>query len=156
MITRYLFFILIATLFVGCGTQATPNTKPTDEPEAAAVSDETDEVDDETDEDEDVSEGEVLFKQFYEDAQFACSTCHYPDSDNRLLGPGLLSIEERYQTYDVETESLEAYIKQSILEPREFIVPDDSPYPENIMPNNYDDIFDDDELEDLIEYILSF
>lgn len=153
MIIRQLLLIMIATLLIGCGAQATqPPPTATEEPEV----EETEVVEAEAESTEEPSEGEQLFTQFYEDAGFACSTCHIPNQDNRLLGPGLLNIEDRYETYDVDAEDLEAYIIQSIVDPRVFIVPDESPFPENIMPENYSDIFSDDELDEIVEYILSF
>lgn len=148
----HLLFILVASLLVGCGTQAPAPTgeTATEESEAPEETAESSTIS------EDASPGEILFKTFYEDAQFACSTCHYPNTDNRLLGPGLLSIEDRFDTYEVDSDDLEAYIKQSIVDPRLFIVPDESPYPENIMPTVYGELFSDDELDELVAYILSF
>lgn len=149
MIIQRLILILILSLVAGCGTNppAQPTTEPTETPKPETSEDETS--------DSDKSPGEVLFNQFIEEVSFSCNTCHYPDSDDRLLGPGLLSIEERFETYDIEVDSLESYIKQSIQDPGAFIVPNESPYPVNIMPRTYGDIFTDEELDMLIDFILS-
>lgn len=147
MIIQRLLFILILALVAGCATnspaQLTPKPPPAGIPVATAVIDS-------------VSQGELLFNQYIEAAGFSCVTCHYANSDDRLLGPGLLSLADRFKTYDIEVDSLESYIKQSIVDPLAFIVPDESPFAPNIMPVNYSDIFTDDELDALVDYILSF
>lgn len=155
MMIRITLFLLLACTFVACGADASPTDQPTPEP-SSTIEDLTTGDAEATSEADSNSPGAVLFNEFYEEAQFACATCHYLDTDNRLLGPGLLSIEDRYDTYDTDTESLEDYIRQAIIDPRAFHVPDDSPYPENIMPINYDEIFTEGEIDLLIEYILSF
>ena len=66
----------------------------------------------------------------------------------------MLSIEDRFEDYDVEAESLESYIYESIVDPKAFIVPDESPYPENIMPATYAEILSEDEIDALVAYIL--
>lgn len=146
MIQR-LILILTLGLMVGCG--ATPPKQPTAEPTMPATAEPPVEVADSE------SLGEVLFNEFIEEVGFACVTCHYPDSDKRLLGPGLLGIKDRFETYELESDDLENYIKQSIQDPASFIVPDESPFPENIMPRTYGEVFTDDELDQLVEFILA-
>lgn len=141
---RLLFILILA----GCGSNATPTPAPTIEPAVLPTHEATEEVID--------SPGKVLFEQFQEAVGFACVTCHYVQSDNRLLGPGLLNIEQRFEEYDVEAESLEAYMHESILSPAAFIVPADPPFPANIMPRTYGDVFTDEEIDEIITYILSF
>ena len=46
----------------------------------------------------DAEHGAELFETFQPDAGFACSTCHFNDSENRLIGPGLLNIGTRAAT----------------------------------------------------------
>lgn len=99
--------------------------------------------------------GETLFTQFYSEVGFSCASCHYINSDMRLLGPGLLSVEERFETYETDAATLEAYLTESILIPQAFIVPDDSPYPENLMPRTYGDIFSEEEIAELVHYIIA-
>jgi len=152
MILQRLILILIIGLVVGCG--ADPTAQPTPKPTVTATPEDIekvviDEVND------DASPGELLFKQFVDEAGFACISCHYLNTDDRLLGPGLLNIADRFETYDIEVNSLEAYIKQSIEDPSAFIVPDESPFPENLMPRTYSDIFTDDEIDLLVNFILS-
>jgi len=156
MTSRQITLIVLLTLaLTACGTQSTPAPQPTTEPTEETVTQEaTAEVTPELS--ELALEGKAVFERFYDEVSFACVTCHYASSDNRLLGPGLLSIEERFEDYDTEEDDLEAYIRASILNPRDFIVPDDSPYPENIMPTTYEDILSDDDLDALVAYILSY
>ena len=156
MIKRWLILILAVGLMVGCGTRSTPTPQPTAKPTDEPLPTPTEESMEAVELPEDVAKGKVLFSEFIEEVGFACATCHYTNSDTRLLGPGLLSIEERFADYDVDVDTVELYIKQSILNPGVFIVPDDAPYPENLMPRNYASFLSDDDLDKLITYILSF
>ena len=151
MIFRRLILILTLALVAGCGTN--PPAQPTPKPTLPATP--TEEAPTVIDSVESASPGEILFNEFMGEVGFACSTCHYPSSDDRLLGPGLLNIEDRFETYELEVDDLETYIKQSIQDPSAFIVPSDSPYPPNLMPRTYSDILSDDQVDLLVEYILS-
>ena len=46
----------------------------------------------------DPANGQVLFNELQPEAGFACATCHRIDSEERLVGPGLLNISERATT----------------------------------------------------------
>jgi len=153
---RWKHIVVIMSVLVvatGCGADSTPEPSvvltvetpnvPTFEPTTVADAGNAD------------SEGKILFETFREEVGFSCVTCHYIHSDNRLLGPGLLSIEARFATYDTDVPDLETYIRESILMPEVFITPADPPFPENIMPRTYADVFTDEEIDALVEYILS-
>ena len=84
---------------------------------------------------------------------FACATCHYA-SERRLIGPGLAGIAERFTSYELEG-SVEAYIHESIVNPTAFIALGEPAFPENIMPLNYAALLSEEEIEELIAYILS-
>lgn len=155
MTIRHLFYLLTIATLTACGTNATSTPQPTKEATIEAAVEAT-EVEVTAETDPLVLAGKVTFEQFYEDVSFSCSTCHYINSNDRLLGPGLLSIEDRFEDYEVEDEDLESYISTSILNPKLFIVPAESPYPENIMPTTYGDLFSEEELDELVAYILSF
>lgn len=146
---QLLIFTLIVSLITACSSQdeSTPPAEATNTaiPAAEATPDVVS-----------ASLGEELFNRFYEEVGFSCANCHYTNSDTRLLGPGLLSIEERFESYEVEAESLETYLVESIVAPEVFIVPDDSPYPANLMPRTYGELLTEDEIDALVEYILSF
>lgn len=98
--------------------------------------------------------GQVLFNTMQPAAGFACATCHYPHSEARLIGPGLLNIRERAMEYSPD-DTIEAYLLNSILHPDQFIVPAVPPYQRTLMPQTYGDIFSEQELQDLIAFLLS-
>jgi mono/diheme cytochrome c family protein len=95
--------------------------------------------------------GKVLFETFYAEVSFACATCHHVDSDDRLIGPGLLNVAARVEGYGTG-ETVEAYVLHSIIAPNDFVVPD---YPSNLMPQVYADLFTEEEINDLVAYVLS-
>jgi cytochrome c2 len=99
----------------------------------------------------DPANGEALFSTFYDQASFACSTCHNVVNEERLVGPGLLNVSERAQTR-VEGEAAERYLYNSIVNPNAYVVEE---YVESLMPQVYMDILDEQEIYDLIAYLLT-
>ncbi len=99
----------------------------------------------------DAENGEVLFNEMQPEAGFACATCHRVDSEEQLIGPGLLNIPSRAATR-VEGMSAEEYIHTSIVDPGAYVV---DGYPDQLMPRNYTDIFDEEQIADLIAYLLT-
>lgn len=95
--------------------------------------------------------GAVLFQTFQLDAGFACSTCHNSDSENRLIGPGLLNVGSRADTR-VDGQPAIDYLYTSITNPGAFIVPD---FPDRLMPVNWAEIYTEDEIYDIIAYLLT-
>jgi cytochrome c2 len=95
--------------------------------------------------------GDELFHQNQPSVGFACINCHNIDTEERLVGPGLLNIEERAATR-VEGTSAVEYIHTSIVAPNEYVV---EGFPENLMPQTYEDIFSDQDLYDIIAYLLT-
>lgn len=98
--------------------------------------------------------GQELFNLLRPEVGFACSTCHYPDQEARLIGPGLLGISERAATR-VEGQSAVEYIHNSIIHPNDFIVPGDPPYPPGLMPQIYEQLWTEQELNDIIAYLMT-
>jgi mono/diheme cytochrome c family protein len=96
-------------------------------------------------------QGEVLFNSSL--GGIACSTCHY-SSERRLIGPGLAGLAERFESYGLEG-TVEEYIHSSIVDPRAFIAHGEPAFPENIMPVNYGELLSEEDIENLIAYILS-
>lgn len=147
MFLRIITVMLVSVIMAGCGTSAStpvPTKTPEPEPTVSAQQETVPQTN-----------GEVLFNTFVEKVGFACATCHYTDSDRRLIGPGLLSIATRFEGYEVEAENLESYLRESILDPHAFLVPETPAYPDNLMPDRYSEIFTEDEIKDLVDYILS-
>lgn len=95
-------------------------------------------------------QGEVLFNQYIDAAGFACITCHNVDSEETLVGPGMLGLGERAAN-SVEGLSAEEYLHQSIVEPNVHIV---EGFPMDVMPKVYGDAFSDEELDALVTYLL--
>ena len=101
--------------------------------------------------DGDAERGQELFNTFHESVNFACSTCHLADSEDRLIGPGLLNVHER-AAERVERQSAALYLYISIIRPNAYIVPD---YPADLMPQTFDNLFSEQDLYDLIAYLLT-
>jgi len=46
----------------------------------------------------DAAKGQALFNEMRAEVNFACVTCHYPNQEAQLIGPGLLNIATRAET----------------------------------------------------------
>lgn len=79
-----------------------------------------------------------------------CNTCHVVDSENMLVGPGLLNISERAGSR-IEGITAEEYLYNSIVNPNDFVVDGFSP----AMPANYGDSLTDDEIYNLVAYLMT-
>ncbi len=97
--------------------------------------------------------GEVIFNTMYPQAGFACVTCH-STTDARLTGPGFAGLGARAGTR-VEGQSAEDYLHNSIINPNAFIVPGEPVYPPNLMPQIYAELFSEQQINDLIAYLLT-
>lgn len=102
----------------------------------------------------DASAGQTLFNTMYAEAGFACSTCHNPNSENRLIGPGLLGIGERAATR-VEGQTAEEYLHNAIVHPNDYIVEGNPEYPPSLMPQIYGDLFTEEEINNLVAYLMT-
>jgi hypothetical protein len=98
--------------------------------------------------------GLVLFTTMQKKAGFACITCHYPYTEERLIGPGLQRLSDRVPEYNPQS-SVAGYLRTAILNPDEFIVPAEPPYSAHVMPRNYGDIFTEEQINDLIAFLMS-
>lgn len=99
--------------------------------------------------------GEALFNTMLETSSgsWMCASCH-STADARLVGPGLGGLNTRADTR-VEGEDAVTYVHQSIVDPNAFLAPGDPAYPENLMPQNYGEVLTEDQINDLIAYVLS-
>ena len=101
--------------------------------------------------------GEVVFTTQFTTASgmWMCSQCHSVTPDElRLIGPGLWIVAERGETR-VEGETAVEYIRNSILHPNDFIAPGDPAFPPGLMPQNYEEVLTEEQLNDLIAYLLT-
>jgi mono/diheme cytochrome c family protein len=101
--------------------------------------------------------GDALFHELRAEVGFACSTCHNPASTQRLIGPGLQGISERAAAR-VDGQNAVEYLRSSILHPNDFIAPaeDGGPdYPANLMPLTYAQLWSEQQLNDIIAYLLT-
>ena len=84
--------------------------------------------------------------------QNGCGGCHVIDGLSAgVVGPNLNEIGVVAATR-VEGLSAEEYIRESILNPNNYIV---EGYPENVMPQTFGDTLDDQQLDDLTEFLLA-
>jgi mono/diheme cytochrome c family protein len=87
-----------------------------------------------------------------------CASCHSVDaSEARLVGPGLYNIYMRAEERIVESgdPDVVTYVVNSIIHPADYHVQADPPYPENLMPQNYEEVLTEQELADVVAYVLS-
>jgi len=98
----------------------------------------------------DATNGQTLFNQ-NNATGFACSTCHSPDSDAVLVGPGLLGIPTQ-AAVRVVGQSAQTYLFNSILHPNDYVVGD---FAANLMPGNYGDIYSTREIYDIVAYLMT-
>ena len=87
--------------------------------------------------------GEELFRLYVPEARYACISCHLPDSTQTLLGPGLRDIGVSAARCDPE-QSLEDYLRESLLEPDVCLVPG---YTAAVMPSVYAELWSEPEIE---------
>lgn len=99
----------------------------------------------------DAQKGMELFNTMREETNFACATCHLVDSEERLIGPGLLNVSVRAETR-VAGQTAEEYIHNSIIHPSDYVVAD---YPDALMPQVYADIFTEEQIQDLVAYLFT-
>jgi cytochrome c2 len=140
MLTR-LLLILAAVLLAAC--QSSPNAIPialTDAPPSGSAAAQTG----------DPERGRALFNTLHPAASVTCSTCHRTDSEERLVGPGLLNVAARAQNR-LSDGPAARYLYDSITNPSAYVV---NGYPD-IMPKNWGTIFSEQELADIIAYLLT-
>ena len=145
----------------------------------------------------DPENGQLIFGTIQPETGFACATCHFTDSMERLIGPGLMGIgnpahdpnahadgamdmsttdsdhaddemdgsmdmsgtdddhadDEMGGSMDMDSmNDTIIYIRTSILSPSDFVA---EGFPDNLMPAVYGEIFSEQELNDLVAYLLT-
>ncbi len=127
----------------------TPEPSPTEAPtEAPAASSGSSNVSEVTG---DPAAGQVLFNTFVPEASFACATCHLADSENTLICPGLQNVGTRAETRVPGMTAVE-YLHQSIVDPSAYVV---EGFPDNLMPHVFGQVFTEEQINDLIAYLMT-
>ncbi len=102
----------------------------------------------------DPDRGRALFNEMKPEAGFACSTCHRVDSQERLIGPGLKGVSA-WAAQNITNQTPEEYLHESIVNPNAYIVEGNPPYPENLMPQIYGELFTPEQINDLVAYLMT-
>ena len=109
----------------------------------------------------DAARGEQLFAQQVKQASgsnAACQACHSLVPGEVKTGPSLAGVASRAETR-VAGETAEQYIRQSIQQPNAFLVPDNPAYiganGKSLMPEGLGNLMSDQDLADLIAYLLT-
>ncbi len=99
----------------------------------------------------DPEHGQALFNTFQPDAGYMCATCHWTDKEDRLIGPGLLDIGTRAGSR-VEGQNAVQYLYNSIVNPGAYLV---EGFSDGLMPRNWAQIYTQEEINDIIAYLLT-
>jgi ferredoxin/cytochrome c2 len=99
----------------------------------------------------DPQSGERLFFENSVGVNAGCMVCHSLEPGVRLVGPSLAGIGSQAGGR-VPGLSAEEYIRQSILQPKAFTVPD---YPAEQMPANLAQILSAEQINDLVAFLLT-
>lgn len=98
-----------------------------------------------------VSLGQTSFETLIPEVGFACATCHAVEGETVMVGPSLAGIAER-AAERVEGMDAYEYIHNSILHPNDYVV---EGFVENLMPQTYAEVFTEEEIDQIIQYLLS-
>ena len=80
-----------------------------------------------------------------------CNACHATSTQARLVGPSLLGIGARAATYE-PGQAAEIYLWESIVRPDAYLV---DGYPASVMPEGFGQWLSDQQIADLIAYLLT-
>lgn len=81
-----------------------------------------------------------------------CIGCHSLEKGGQLVGPSWYGIANT-SIKRVAGESPAQYLYQSIVAPGAYVVPD---YPAGVMPQNYGEVLSEEDLGNLVAYMLTF
>jgi cytochrome c551/c552 len=96
----------------------------------------------------DPAAGETVYSQV---ASPGCNTCHSLEPGVTLVGPSLANIGAEAGGR-VSGQSAEEYLRESVVEPNAYVV---EGFSANIMPTNYGSQLTEQQVTDLVAYMLS-
>jgi cytochrome c2 len=100
----------------------------------------------------DPAAGETLFNKAIIGTAAGCKTCHYVDaSRGDFTGPNQANVANEAGTR-VEGQSAVEYLRNSIVNPNDYVV---EGYSAGVMPLNYGDLLSEEEVNDLVAYLLT-
>ncbi len=103
----------------------------------------------------DPANGKVIFNTVQAATGYACATCHSVTPDGaRIIGPGLYNVSV-HGAMHVPGENAVQYVRESILNPQAHIAVGDPPFPQNLMPQIFGQIFSEQQINDIIAYLMT-
>lgn len=101
--------------------------------------------------------------EIYRSPEAACSACHSVSPGVNLAGPSLAGVAARAQEvidspdYQGNATDVEGYLRESILDPHAYLVPGPtySAGGTSFMPDNYATLLSEDQIDLLVEYLLT-
>lgn len=95
--------------------------------------------------------GKSLFDQAVIGGLAGCSVCHSLDEGTVIVGPSLAGIGTIAETR-IPGTSAQEYLRESIIHPDAHLV---EFYPSGVMPSAYDDALNDEQIADLVAFMLT-
>ncbi len=99
----------------------------------------------------DPDQGKRIFYEATTGTNAGCRICHSLEPGVVIVGPSLAGIATHAATR-VPGLSAEEYLRQSILQPNAYVV---EGFPSNQMPQNYAEVLTEEQIEDLIAFLLT-
>jgi mono/diheme cytochrome c family protein len=99
----------------------------------------------------DAAAGEKLFASAVIGTQAGCITCHSLTPDEVIVGPSMAGIASRAGSR-VSGQSAEEYLRDSILNPDAYLV---ETFPAGTMPQVWGDELSDEQVDQLIAYLMT-
>lgn len=96
-------------------------------------------------------EGKRLYDEASLGVNAGCRICHSLEEGVTLVGPSFAGVASR-AVARVPGMTAEEYLRQSILDPNAYIVPG---FPANQMVNNLDEVLTEQQIEDLVAFLLT-
>lgn len=102
-------------------------------------------------------------RQLFNDTEIGCNSCHSTAADTKIVGPSMAGLPNRAEDliassdYEGSADSVEGYIRESILKPDAHIVPgkNHATGGASLMPGDYDDRLSEKQVDHLVEYLMS-